>query len=115
MPSTEIRSYRVGVLYREAGDFSRFLALQPAPDVTGPGSGGIWLYFSGTGPCSGSERSQMIVAKLPEALFGDMYHVLQTESPAFFVWQTGDGGAIASCGITTSQEPAGEGWPDRSL
>lgn len=120
MPWIEIESYRVAVLHRPEGEVTRRLELQPVADHEGPGRAGIQLYFSASPAEAGYATDQLIVARLPEALFRDMYHVLQTERPAYFTWEETEeagemtGRPLRTCAVTTMEEPTGEGPIDLS-
>ncbi|MCZ6477453.1 MAG: hypothetical protein O6851_03965 [Gemmatimonadetes bacterium] len=115
MPILKITSYRVGVAHKGSGGATRYLFLEPASDESGPGSGGVKIYFEAKSKEVGKIAGDVIVAMLPEALFSDMYHIVQTERPVFFMWQLLErSDQLESCGIATVEEPIGEGFRDLS-
>lgn len=115
MPNLEIGAYRVGTLRRVDSDLTHFLVLEPAPGYEGPAAAGAWLYFSPEPPDLGYATESMVVARLPESLFRDTYHIVQTEKPVYLTWeQDEDGHRLVSCGVTTAEEPPGEGFHDYS-
>jgi hypothetical protein len=115
MPILKIASYRVGVAHKGSGVATRYLFLEPAPDESGPGSGGVKIYFEAKRKDVGKIAGDVIVATLPEALFPDMYHIVQTERPVYFMWQLLErSDRLESCGVATVEEPIGEGFRDLS-
>ncbi len=115
MPILKIASYRVGAAHKGANGDTRYLFLEPEANESGPGSGGIKVYFESTTNSVGRISGDVIVATLPDRLFRDMYHIVQTERPVFFMWQfEGEDGQLESCGVATVEEPTGEGFRDLS-
>jgi hypothetical protein len=115
MPTLEIAAYRVGVTSRASDEISRYLFLDPAPDDTAAGSRGVRIHFEPDPPEIGYWADGLLLVTLPERFFADMYHIVQTESPAFFNWRLDERGErIARCSIGTLEEPTGEGFEDRS-
>ena len=115
MPILKIASYRVGAAHKGANGDTRYLFLEPDAGETGPGSAGVKVYFESTTKSVGRVAGDVIVATLPDALFRDMYHIVQTERPVFFMWQLdGASDQLESCGLATVEEPTGEGFRDTS-
>lgn len=115
MPILKIASYRVGAAHKGTKGDTRYLFLEPAEGETGPGSGGVKIYFEPTSRNVGRVAGDVIVATVPDVLFRDMYHIVQTERPVFFMWQSeGPGDQLESCGVATVEEPTGEGFKDTS-
>lgn len=115
MPILRIASYRVGAAHKGPNGDTRYLFLEPESSEGGPGSGGIKVYFEPTTSSVGRISGDVIVATLPDRLFRDMYHIVQTERPVFFMWQLeGEDGLLESCGVATVEEPTGEGFRDLS-
>ena len=115
MPILKIASYRVGAAHKATGGNTRYLFLEPDAAESGAGSGGIKIYFESATRSVGHVADDVIVALLPDLLFRDMYHIVQTERPVFFMWQMDPTGEmLESCGIATVEEPTGEGFTDTS-
>ncbi|UCG76672.1 MAG: hypothetical protein JSV95_05100 [Gemmatimonadota bacterium] len=115
MPILKIASYRVGAAHKGSNGDTRYLFLEPEAAEAGPGSGGVKIYFEATTKSVGRVAGDVIVATLPDSLFRDMYHIVQTERPVFFMWQAvREGGELESCGLATVEEPTGEGFRDLS-
>lgn len=115
MPNLEIGAYRVGALKREDSGVTRFLVVEPVKGYAGPAAAGGWLYFSEGPPELGYATESMVVGRLPSSLFTDMYHIVQTERPVYLTWeQEAEGNRLVSCGLTTAEEPPGEGFHDHS-
>lgn len=115
MPILKIASYRVGVAHKGTGGDTRYLFLEPDAAEAGPGSGGVKVYFESTTRSAGRVSGDVIVATIPDVLFRDMYHIVQTERPVFFMWQVdATGEMLESCGVATVEEPTGEGFTDTS-
>lgn len=115
MPNLEIGAYRVGVLRRADSDVTRFLLVEPVKGYEGPAAAGGWLYFSDDPTEPGYATESMVVGRLPATLFTDLYHIVQTEKPVYLTWeQEPEGNRLLSCGVTTAEEPPGEGFHDHS-
>ena len=115
MPNLEIGAYRVGALRRDDVDVTRFLIVEPVPGYDGPAAAGGWLYFSDEPPELGYATESMVVGRLPTGMFADIYHIVQTERPVYLTWeQEQEGNRLVSCGVTTAEEPPGEGLRDHS-
>ncbi len=115
MPTLEIETYRAGVTRRASDPISRYLFLEPAPGQTGPGSVGVRIHFEPEPDEIGYRSDEVLLVTLPESFFADMYHILQTESPAFFTWQLDESGdRLLQCAVGTVEEPTGEGFEDQS-
>lgn len=115
MPVLEIEAYRVGVSRRTADDFTRFLFLELDPGYQGPGSSGVRIFFEPDPAEVGRSAADFLVVTLSDGYFSDMYHLLQTEKPIFFSWGfEDDGERISWCDLSTTEEPIGEGFTDRS-
>ena len=115
MPTLEIATYRVGVTRRASDEISRYLFLEPAAGQTGTGPRSVRIHFEPDPTEIGYRAEDLLLVTLPESLFADMYHIVQTESPAFFNWRLDKSGdRVARCGIGTVEEPTGEGLEDRS-
>jgi hypothetical protein len=115
MPTLEIATYRVGVTRRASDEISRYLFLEPAAGRTGTETRGVRIHFEPNPDEIGYWAEDLFLVTLPESFFADMYHIVQTESPAFFNWRLDESGdRIMRCGIGTVEEPTGEGLEDRS-
>jgi hypothetical protein len=92
--SSAINSTRSMILTLENGNTVqlRFTGVQPAD----------WISFGGN----------FAFAELPVQLFGDMYHLLQTEEPVWFTVTEDPDGSFRFAGFSTSAEPLGEGLAD---
>lgn len=113
MPNLEIGAYRVGALRRDDSDVTRYLVVEPVKGYAGPAAAGGWIYFSDAPPELGYATESMVVARLPADLFRDVYHIMQTERPVYLTWELdAEGNRLVSCGVTTSEEPPGEGFED---
>lgn len=115
MPTLEIATYRVGVTRRASDEISRYLFLEPAPGQAAFANIGVRIHFEPAPEHIGYWANEILLVTLPESLFADMYHIVQTESPAFFHWRLDESGnQITRCSIGTLEEPIGEGFEDRS-
>lgn len=115
MPTLRIATYRVGVTRRASDAISRYLFLEPAPGQQETGNVGVRIHFQPHPEDIGYRTDELLLVTLPESFFADMYHIAQTESPAFFHWQLDrSNNRIAHCSIGTLEEPVGEGFEDRS-
>ena len=115
MPTLEIASYRVGITRRASDEISRYLFLDPTPGETEAAAIGVRIHFEPDPQEIGYWAEDLLLVTLPESYFADMYHLVQTESPAFFNWRLDEGGErIARCSVGTLEEPTGEGFEDRS-
>ncbi len=115
MPTMQIATYRVGVTRRASDAISRYLFLEPAPGEVAHGKVGVRIHFEPHPDDIGYRADERLLVTLPESFFADMYHITQTESPAFFHWQFDESGnRLVSCSVGTLEEPTGEGFEDRS-
>lgn len=62
-----------------------------------------------------NHRTGCVMANLKLADFEPIYHLVQSEKPAFTFWRTDpEEDKLISIDVSTSEEPLGEGTPDRS-
>ena len=104
----KVATYRVTV----ARD-TRWLVMT-APSTAGP----LWqvefVYMSPLPPWRGTLLpTKQATAFVPLGAFGDGYHLLQTEDPVFaYIWYETTDNSVFDGFLTTSDEPAGEGFAD---
>jgi hypothetical protein len=111
-----ITSYKVGVSRAVRGGASRWITLQ-----LGTPEGGIKevsVFFWEKPPAKMgfvNRETGFVSVNLPVADFDPIYKVVNTESPIFAHWRTDpEEERLASFDVSTSEEPVGEGFPDRS-
>ena len=92
MPILEITSYRVGVAHKRSGGATRYLFLEPPSGQSGPGSGGVKIYFEAKSKEVGQISGDVIVAMLPEALrrMGPMWEAYKFRVPAARAFPLGE-------------------------
>lgn len=111
-----IASYKVGVSRAHDSRAARWLTLALAKP-SGPIKAVSLFFYEGTPPDRGfvNRETGMVVANLPLADFDATYHIVQTEKPVFVSWRTDpEGNSVVGIDVSTSEEPLGEGFRDRS-
>ena len=102
----KVISYTVDVFQSSAINSTRGMILTLENGNT------VQLRFTGVQPADWiSIAGNFASAYLPVQLFGDMYHLLQTEEPVWFTVREG-AGSFRFAGFSTSAEPLGEGLAD---
>src|SRR4051794_3937635 len=111
-----VSSYKVGANRAVRGGAIRWLTLQLAE-----ASGGlkeVSLFFWDKPPAKlgfVNRTSGFVCVNLPVGDFDPMYRIVNTESPIFVHWRTDpEEERLASFDLSTSEEPVGEGFPDKS-
>jgi hypothetical protein len=114
--SNSIASYKAGVCRSKAPGPVRWVTLQlesPEQDLTA-----VSLFFYEQPPPElgfANRTTRQLIANLQASDFDSLYHLLQTEKPAFVGWQLEAGSDnVVSVAVSTSEEPLGEGFVDRS-
>jgi hypothetical protein len=110
----EVDRYRVEVFAGSSLNYERHIRLDLAADAGNPAHV-VSIQFPVTRPADYVNiGSSFTTVQLPLSSFGDLYHVLQTESPVFFTaYEVPFGGTTLSfAGLTTDEEATGEGFRD---
>ncbi len=113
MPSIRVNSYSVGIIRRAAELITRFITCIPEPSE-GQELDSVVIYFMPEQESVGYQDGKTVVGFLPREDFGDVYHILQTETPVYINWGIKGEKEVEYLSVGTRQEPAGEGFHDRS-
>jgi hypothetical protein len=111
-----VTSYKVGVSRAVKGGAVRWLTLQIASPTGGIKEVSAFFWEKPPGKLGFVNRDTgFVCVNLPVSDFDPMYKVLNTESPIFAHWRTDpEDERLASFDVSTSEEPVGEGFPDKS-
>ena len=121
----EIASYAVGTNRRRSNPNHHKRWIKLFPKVPAPTANYVIIYFvsEGSNP-NDSYIGYVTTTHVPYVCafartsdFVDMYHILQTEKPVRFFWQTMSGGSpsLNEFQLYTGKEPIGEGLTDISV
>ncbi len=120
MAQLEIKSYSVGTnRQRNAVNYHRrYLELEPKNPTNQVQH--IVIYFFIQETVTGDSdigyqtptSSKYVVGFAPISDFEDMYKILQTEKPVYFSWSADNNDKLNWFGVSSSQEPPGEGPKD---
>jgi len=118
-----IGSYKVGAtraLQKKAGPV-RWLDFELVEPKGNLNHVSLYFYEDKLPPDPGigfvNRTSGYVMVNLPLKDFEPMYHIVQTEKPAFVTWRTDpdpDVERIVSIDVSTLEEPLGEGIEDRT-
>ncbi len=111
----ELKNYQVNILRARTGP-CRTLTLELMESFDKMSHATLFFYEESPSDLGMANRDTgMLVVNLPLADFQPMYHVLQSEKPAFVNWRLEPGNdKIISFSLSTSREPLGEGFADNS-
>jgi hypothetical protein len=114
MPS--VSSYKVGTSRAVRGGAVRWLTLQISNPTAGIKEVSAFFWEKVPHKLGFVNRTTgFVCVNLPLADFDPMYRILNTEQPIFVHWRTDpEDDHLASFDVSTSEEPVGEGFPDKS-
>jgi hypothetical protein len=111
-----VTSYKVGVSRAVRGGAARWITLQLTPPVGGLKE--ISVFFWEKPPAKMgfvNHDTGFVCVNLPIADFDPLYKIVNTERPIYAHWRTDpQDERLASFDVSTSEEPVGEGFPDKS-
>lgn len=120
MPQLEISSYAVGT-HRQSNASNyhrRFLSLEPRHPTSEFQHIVIYFFVQEqivNDPDIGYQTpgsTKYVVGFAPVSDFDAMYNILQTEKPVYFNWAANSSNRLYWFGLSTTQEPPGEGPRD---
>ena len=111
-----IYSYKVGISRAVKGGPVRWMTVQ-FDEPAGALRQGSLFFYEKEAPNLGhlNHKAGCVVINLPLVDFESTYQVLNTEKPVFLHWRTDpEDDKLIGIDLSTSEEPLGEGTPDRS-
>jgi hypothetical protein len=111
-----ILNYKVGVVRSAKSGPCRWITL--AMETPTEGVTSVSMFFHEKVPSQLgflNEKTGFLTANLAAADFDAIYRICNTEKPVFVHWRLDpDEHRLASIDVSTTEEPLGEGFPDKS-